>query len=51
VNSARKRLIELVHEHRHQPLSCIVDVITGVTKGIGDAEQPDDVTVVLARAC
>jgi nitrogen fixation/metabolism regulation signal transduction histidine kinase len=36
---------------RLQPLSRIGDVITGsVTDWIGDAEQPDDVTIVLARA-
>jgi len=46
-----ERLIELIREHRHQPLSCIGDVITdAVMDWIGDAEQPDDVTVVLARA-
>jgi sigma-B regulation protein RsbU (phosphoserine phosphatase) len=46
-----ERLIELIRKHRHQPLSRIGDVITGsVTDWIGDAEQPDDVTVVLARA-
>ncbi|MGO9637555.1 MAG: PP2C family protein-serine/threonine phosphatase [Terracidiphilus sp.] len=46
-----ERLIALLQEHRHQPLSRIGDVITGsVAKWIGDAEQPDDVTVVLARA-
>jgi len=45
------RLIELIQEHRHQPLSRIGDVITGsVADWIGDAEQPDDVTIVLARA-
>jgi sigma-B regulation protein RsbU (phosphoserine phosphatase) len=46
-----ERLIALIQEHRHQPLSRIGDVITGaVADWIGDAEQPDDVTVVLARA-
>ena len=46
-----ERLIELIQEHRHQPLSHIADVITGaVADWIGGAEQPDDVTVVLARA-
>lgn len=45
-----ERLIELIREHRHQPLSRIGDVITGsVVDWIGGAEQPDDVTVVLAR--
>ena len=46
-----ERLIELVEQHRDQPLSSIGDVITrAVADWIGDAEQPDDVTVVLARA-
>lgn len=46
-----ERLIELIRQHRHQPLSRIGDVITGsVVDWIGGAEQPDDVTVVLARA-
>jgi sigma-B regulation protein RsbU (phosphoserine phosphatase) len=39
-----------VQEHRHQPLSRIGDLITSaVADWIGGAEQPDDVTVVLAR--
>lgn len=46
-----ERLIELIREHRHQPLSRIGDVITGsVVDWIGGAEQPYDVTVVLAGA-
>jgi sigma-B regulation protein RsbU (phosphoserine phosphatase) len=46
-----ERLIELIREHRHQSLSRIGDVITGsVADWIGGAEQPDDVTIVLARA-
>jgi sigma-B regulation protein RsbU (phosphoserine phosphatase) len=46
-----ERLIALIQEHRHQPLSRIGDLIAGsVADWIGDAEQPDDVTVVLARA-
>jgi sigma-B regulation protein RsbU (phosphoserine phosphatase) len=46
-----ERLIELIQEHRNEPLSRIGDVITSaVADWIGDAEQPDDVTVVLARA-
>jgi sigma-B regulation protein RsbU (phosphoserine phosphatase) len=44
------RLIELIREHHHQPLSRIGDVITcSVADWIGEAEQPDDMTVVLAR--
>ena len=46
-----ERLITLIQEHRHQPLSRIGDVIaSSVADWIGDAEQPDDLTVVLARA-
>jgi phosphoserine phosphatase RsbU/P len=46
-----ERLITLIQEHRDQPLRRIGDVITSaVADWIGDAEQPDDVTVVLARA-
>jgi len=46
-----ERLIALLREHRHQPLSEIGDAIaSSVAAWIGDAEQPDDVTVVLARA-
>lgn len=46
-----QRLIELIQEHRHEALSRIGDVITaGVADWIGDTEQPDDVTIVLARA-
>jgi sigma-B regulation protein RsbU (phosphoserine phosphatase) len=46
-----KRLIALIQEHREKPLSQIGDLITGaVAEWIGDTEQPDDVTAVLARA-
>jgi len=46
-----ERLIALIREHRHQPLSRIGDLITSsVADWIGQAEQADDVTVVLARA-
>jgi sigma-B regulation protein RsbU (phosphoserine phosphatase) len=46
-----ERLIELIQQHRNEPLSRIGDVITSaVAAWVGDAEQPDDVTVVLARA-
>jgi len=51
VEFGEERLIELIQEHRHQPLSFIGDAITNaVVRWIGNAEQPDDVTVVLARA-
>ncbi len=46
-----ERLIALIQQHRTQPLSRLANVITdAVIDWIGDAEQPDDVTVVLARA-
>ena len=46
-----ERLIALIQEHREEPLSRIGQAITNaVTEWIGRAEQPDDVTVVLARA-
>jgi sigma-B regulation protein RsbU (phosphoserine phosphatase) len=46
-----ERLMTLIQEHRHQPLARIGEVITSaVADWIGEAEQPDDVTVVLARA-
>jgi sigma-B regulation protein RsbU (phosphoserine phosphatase) len=45
------RLIDLIQAHRDEPLSHIGNAITeAVVQWIGDAEQPDDVTVVLARA-
>jgi len=46
-----QRLIELVQENRHLPLSRITELVTAaVDDWIGAAEQPDDVTLVLARA-
>jgi sigma-B regulation protein RsbU (phosphoserine phosphatase) len=46
-----ERLIALIQEHRDRPLSRIGQAITNaVAEWIGGAEQPDDVTVVLARA-
>ncbi len=45
------RLIQLVRENRHLPLARITEIVTGaVADWIGDNEQPDDVTLVLARA-
>jgi len=45
------RLIDLVRAHRDQPLARISEVLTGaIADWIGGNEQPDDVTVVLARA-
>jgi len=46
-----ERLIELIQQNRHQPLSRITDIVTGaVSDWIAGGEQPDDVTLVLARA-
>ncbi len=46
-----ERLIELIQAHRDQPLARICDVVTGaVADWIAGGEQPDDVTLVLARA-
>ena len=46
-----ERLIELIQQNRDQPLSRISDVVTGaVADWIAGGEQPDDVTLVLARA-
>ncbi len=45
------RLIELILQHRDQPLSRISEVVTtAVADWIAGGEQPDDVTLVLARA-
>jgi len=46
-----RRLIELVQENRDLPLDRITEIVTAaVDDWIGGAEQPDDVTLVLARA-
>ncbi len=46
-----ERLIELVRANRHLPLERITEIVTAaVLEWIGDNEQPDDVTLVLARA-
>jgi sigma-B regulation protein RsbU (phosphoserine phosphatase) len=46
-----ERLMALIQEHRDEPLSRIGQAIANaVAEWIGGAEQPDDVTVVLARA-
>jgi sigma-B regulation protein RsbU (phosphoserine phosphatase) len=46
-----ERLIELVLQHRDQPLARISEAVTGaVADWIAGGEQPDDVTLVLARA-
>jgi phosphoserine phosphatase RsbU/P len=46
-----ERLIDLVRQHRNESLARISDVVTGaVADWIAGGEQPDDVTLVLARA-
>jgi phosphoserine phosphatase RsbU/P len=46
-----ERLIELVRDRWSQPLSRITEAVTeAVDDWIGDKEQPDDITLVLARA-
>jgi sigma-B regulation protein RsbU (phosphoserine phosphatase) len=46
-----QRLVELVQENRDLPLARITEIVTAaVDDWIGAAEQPDDVTLVLARA-
>jgi sigma-B regulation protein RsbU (phosphoserine phosphatase) len=45
------RLTEIIEKNRSLPLARITDaVITSVTEWIGAGEQPDDLTLVLARA-
>jgi phosphoserine phosphatase RsbU/P len=46
-----RRLIELVHENQHLPLVRISEIVSAaVYDWIGANEQPDDITLVLARA-
>jgi sigma-B regulation protein RsbU (phosphoserine phosphatase) len=46
-----QRLIEIVRENRNLPLPQISQIVTlAVDNWIGEKEQPDDVTLVLARA-
>lgn len=45
------RLVDLIRTHRDQPLARISELVTAaVIDWIGGNEQPDDVTLVLARA-
>ncbi len=45
------RLVALIREHRNKPLKRITEIVTAaVSDWIGAAEQPDDITIVLARA-
>jgi sigma-B regulation protein RsbU (phosphoserine phosphatase) len=44
------RLVEVVQRHRHLPLEVIASqVMHALRAWIGDQEQPDDITLVLAR--
>jgi sigma-B regulation protein RsbU (phosphoserine phosphatase) len=46
-----ERLIELVRDNRHLPLERITEIVTAAVRDwIGENEQPDDITLVLARA-
>lgn len=46
-----QRLVDLVRENRERPLVVITEMVTAaVDDWIGDNEQPDDITLVLARA-
>jgi phosphoserine phosphatase RsbU/P len=46
-----ERLIDLVRQNRDLPLATITEIVTAaVDDWIGDKEQPDDITLVLARA-
>lgn len=46
-----ERMLEIIRANRQQPLERIAgQVITAVREWIGGNEQPDDITVVLARA-
>jgi sigma-B regulation protein RsbU (phosphoserine phosphatase) len=45
------RLVALIREHRRKPLKRITEIVTSaVADWIGSAEQPDDITIVLARS-
>ena len=46
-----ERLIQLIRANRHLPLERITEIVTSAVQDwIGDNEQPDDITLVLARA-
>ena len=46
-----ERLIELIRANRNLPLARVSEIVTtAVQDWIGAEEQPDDVTLVLARA-
>ena len=47
-----QRLMEFVREHREESLKALAEKTLKVVQAwIGDQEQPDDMTVVLARCC
>ncbi len=44
------RLLDVVRAHRHEPLASIAQHALAALRGwIGGREQPDDITLVLAR--
>jgi sigma-B regulation protein RsbU (phosphoserine phosphatase) len=46
-----ERLTELIRDNRHLPLERITEIVSAAVRDwIGDNEQPDDITLVLARA-
>ena len=46
-----QRLMEMVRDHSHLPLPELAEaILDAVRDWIGPVEQPDDVTLVLARA-
>jgi sigma-B regulation protein RsbU (phosphoserine phosphatase) len=46
-----ERLVDLVSDHRHESLPRITEIVTAaVDDWIGGREQPDDITLVLAKA-
>jgi sigma-B regulation protein RsbU (phosphoserine phosphatase) len=45
-----ERLVALVRQNQHEPLTKLTtDIMRALQQWIGAAEQPDDMTVVLAR--
>ncbi len=45
-----ERLVALIRQNRHEPLTRLTtDIMRALQQWIGTAEQPDDMTVVLAR--
>jgi sigma-B regulation protein RsbU (phosphoserine phosphatase) len=47
-----QRLMEYVREHREEPLTVLAgNTLKVVQAWFGEQEQPDDMTIVLARSC